>query len=101
MTDEQKALEYYRTAAMQGHVEGRPTPIPPFVPCRVRLERRVRGDFPFGHQAAVGPGEMDCKANPLGAVSVVADNGQELGLRLHEFVPIAWAANPEAEKGGG
>lgn len=90
MTDLQKSEAYYKAGAMQTRKDVRP----PFVPCRVRLKQRVRGDWPVGHHAQAGPGDFDCESNAYGAVSIVAENGTNLGLRLDEFEPIAWAMNP-------
>ena len=89
MTDDQKMAVYYHCAATQGRTGAKP----PFVPSRVRILQRVSGDFPVGHYSLVGPGEFDCTANQYGAVFVIAENGKKLGLRLDEFVPIAWAEN--------
>jgi hypothetical protein len=88
MTDQEKALAYYRCAATQARTGGRPL----YVPSRVRLTRRVCGDGPFC-TTTLGPGDYECRSNRLGAVSVQATNGQLLGLRLDEFEPIAWEAN--------
>ncbi|MEW6490723.1 MAG: hypothetical protein AB1578_22775 [Thermodesulfobacteriota bacterium] len=90
MTDHEKALAYYKTAAIQA----RPGSRPPFVPSRVRVPETVRGDGPFAGTRVL-PGEHDCRSNRLGAVSVLATNGQWLGLRLDEFEPIAWRENPK------
>lgn len=95
MTDVQKAAAYYKSVAMQS----RPDAKPPFVPCRVQLKKRVRGDWPVGHAAQAGPGEFECESNAYGAVSVLAENGTNLGLRLDEFEPIAWTPNPHAVAG--
>jgi len=89
-----KAAAYYRSAVVQLRDASQ---IPPFVPCRVRLERRITGDWPTGHLTAAGPGEMPCIANKYGAVSVLADDGKRLGLKLDEFDPIEWAENPAAD----
>jgi hypothetical protein len=92
MNDDQKRAAYYLCAATQERTKARPE----FVPCRVMLTRRISGDWPVGHDSQIGPGEFDCTANPYGAVSVIAENGKKLGLRLDEFTPIAWVANEEA-----
>ena len=88
MTDQEKALNYYQCAATQARTGERPL----YVPSRVRLTRRVRGDGPFC-TTTLGPGDYECRSNRLGAVSVQATNGKLLGLRLDEFEPIAWAKN--------
>jgi hypothetical protein len=38
-------------------------------------------------------GEYDCNSNGWGAVSIKASDGKMLGLRPHEFEPIAWREN--------
>lgn len=84
MTDEQKALAYYKAVVEQK--------MPPFVPSRVRLARVVFGDPPF-RGAGVQAGEHDCICNRWGAVIVVDRAGKRLGLRRNEFEPIAWREN--------
>ena len=84
------AAAYYLCAVLQN------TPCeqcrPPLVPSRVLLREAACGDGPF--QATVAEsGEHDCSSNRWGAVSVKATNGTMLGLRLHEFEPIAWREN--------
>lgn len=91
MTDQQKMVDYYKAGAQQhGSKEW---PKPKYVPSRFRLLKRVSGDWPIGHTTQIGPGEFDCMSNQNGAVSVFAENGQKLGLRLNEFEPIAWREN--------
>jgi hypothetical protein len=51
---------------------------------RVILTRTIRGDFPFQHTKAE-PGVYDAFVNPYGAVSVIANNGEMLGLKPGEF----------------
>jgi len=85
MTESEKAIEYYRAG-----VENR---APQFVPCRIRLKSQVRGDFPIGHRTIAEAGEHDCHSNRWGAVSVIATNGQRLGIRPTEFDPVAWREN--------
>jgi hypothetical protein len=84
MTDQQKELEYYKAATLRV--------APPFVPSRVLLLCRVRGDGPFAATQA-GPGEADCESNRWGAISVRADNGEMLGVKPAEFQPVAWREN--------
>lgn len=84
MTDEQKALAYYKAA-----VEGRS---PPWVPARVRVMKQVFGDPPF-RGAGVAVGEHDCTCNQWGAVAVLDRAGKQLGLRPTEFEPVAWREN--------
>ena len=81
---------YYKCACLQS---GRgPWPKPPFVPARVLVTCRVRGDGPFASTTA-SAGEYECQSNQYGAVSIEADNGQMLGLRLNEFRVLAWRVN--------
>ena len=84
MTDEQKALAYYKAAVEQE--------APPFVPARVRVLRETFGDPPF-RGAGVEAGEHDCNCNKWGAVDVTDRSGKRLGLRPREFEPIAWREN--------
>ena len=84
-TNDQKALDYYRAG-----VENR---APGWVPSRIRLPQTVRGDFPIGHAAIAWAGDYDCDSNAWGAVSVIAANGQRLGIKPAEFEPIEWRAN--------
>lgn len=79
-----RAVEYSRA----GMEKRRPA----YVPCRVRLCGMACGDGPFASTRAPA-GDYDCTANQYGAVSITATNGQQLGLRLNEFEPIAWAVN--------
>lgn len=91
MNDVEMALDYYRAA-----VEDRR---PNFVPSRVRLPKAVTGEGPFRSTRAQA-GEHECAANEWGAISVVASNGQRLGVKPREFEVIAWRKNapprPEA-----
>lgn len=84
MTNEQKALAYYKAALEQR--------TPPWVPCRVRLAREVFGDAPW-RGAGVAAGEHLCHCNKWGAVSVLDRSGKPLGLRPIEFEPISWREN--------
>jgi len=52
---------------------------------RVVLINEVRGDFPIGHNTIASPGVYEAHINPQGAVSVVADNGEMLGVKPGEF----------------
>ena len=81
MTDEQKALAYYKAALEQR--------APPWVPWRVRLTREMFGDPPW-RGAGVAAGEHLCYCNNWGAVSVLDRADKPLGLRPSEFEPIAW-----------
>ncbi len=90
MTDQEKLIAYYKAAAIKsGAVR------PPFVPARVRIPRTVRGDGLYWSTQIV-PGEYDCSSNQYGAVSVKASNGAMLGVRINEFEPVTWTANPAA-----
>ncbi|MDP2730301.1 MAG: hypothetical protein Q8O55_07455 [Dehalococcoidales bacterium] len=51
---------------------------------KVRLPKTVRGDFPF-NQTKAEPGVYDAYINPHGAVSVMASNGELLGVKPGEF----------------
>lgn len=82
----EKAVAYYRI---------RNSERPPFVPSRVRLNRRVRGDFPIGHQTCADAGDYDCECNQYGAVTIMAQNGRLLGLKFDEFEPLAWRDNQQ------
>ena len=81
----QKAVEYYRAG-----IEHR---APKWVPSKVWLAGPVRGDHPIGHTTIAHEGEYDCESNRYGAVSVVAENGQRLGLKPSEFEVVAWREN--------
>lgn len=52
---------------------------------RVILIKRVRGDWPIGHMTIAEPGVYDAYCNKYGAVSVIAGNGEMLGLKPNEF----------------
>lgn len=84
MTDEQKALAYYK-AALKGEA-------PLWVPSRVRVLHEVFGDPPF-RGAGVAAGEHDCNCNRWGAVDVLDRSGQRLGLRPNEFEAVSWREN--------
>lgn len=92
MTDQEKEIAYYKASACQSRTGEKP----PFVPSMVRLDTRVHDDWPNGHHLQVGPGDFPCECNQYGAVSVRAENGKMLGLRLDEFKPIAWRENTNA-----
>jgi hypothetical protein len=92
LTNEQKALNYYRAA-----VEHR---APAWVPSKVRLPRLVRGDPPIGHATLAPVGDYDCDSNQWGAVSVRAANGRMLGIKPAEFEPLEWRENAIEAAGG-
>jgi hypothetical protein len=50
----------------------------------VILLRTIRGDFPF-QAVKAPPGVYEAYVNPHGAVSVIAENGEMLGLKPGEF----------------
>lgn len=52
---------------------------------RVVLLKEVRGDFPIGHNTIAPAGVYDAFLNPHGAVAVIAENGQMLGVKPDEF----------------
>lgn len=86
MTDEQKALAYYRAAFFKA--------VPQFVPATVRMTAEVFGDFPW-RGAGVPAGDHECKCNRWGAVMVKDREGELLGLRPAEFEPLTWRENEE------
>ena len=67
--------------------------IPERIPIRIRIQRAIRGDFPFW-LTVVPPGDYPCDCNRYGAVSVEATNGQMLGLRPDEFEVLEDGPNP-------
>lgn len=85
LSDCEKALDYYRAA-----LDRRP---PEWVPCLVLLPRPVRGDFPLGHTTVVEMGVHECESTQLGAITVLATNGQRLGIKPSEFEPLEWRQN--------
>lgn len=52
---------------------------------KIYLPRMVHGDWPFGHHLVAQPGVHDAVENQHGAVSVVLDHGQLLGVKPDEF----------------
>ena len=84
LTDTEKALAYYKNGMLHE--------APPFVPARVRLHSRVRGDGPFVATFA-DAGEHDCESNQWGAISVQATNGAMLGVKPAEFDVVTWRPN--------
>lgn len=61
---------------------------------KIVVLRRVRGDWPIGHNVVAEPGVYIPSINRYGAVSVDVGNGQELGLKPGEF---EWLEKPPAE----
>lgn len=80
----QRERSYYRAGILREP--------PSWVPSRVLVIREQFGDPPF-RGAGIAPGEHDCRCNKWGAVSVLDRDGKPLGLRLHEFEPVAWREN--------
>lgn len=95
MDDTEKALDYYKTAALQ---TGRgPFPRPKYIPSRVALKTVVCSDGPMPKMYAYPGIEYPVHVNPLGAVSIEVDgDGNWLGLRLDEFDVVEWQENPSA-----
>jgi hypothetical protein len=52
---------------------------------RIILLNDVRGDFPFGHNIVAKAGIYNPYINPHGAISVIAENGEKLGIKPGEF----------------
>ena len=52
---------------------------------KIYLSRTIRGDWPIGHHLVADPGVHDAVANQHGAVSIVLDHGQLLGVKPDEF----------------
>ena len=89
MNNTQKALNYYKTAAIQNR---KSCPKPLWVPKTIILSKTIRGDFPLYHHIVAEPGKYEAYCNPYGAVSVKTPNG-DLGLRLDEFEVLDWQEN--------
>lgn len=89
MTDIEKSLNYYRSAAENKR--------PDYIPARVNLMDKVRSDFPMFSEEGRGyyaeAGEHDCESNQYGAISVRAKNGKMLGVKPCEFEVVAWRLN--------
>lgn len=92
ITDNEKALDYYRSAALQQYGEF----IPRYVPKRIILPFMVHGDGPFRTTRAYA-GEHNAQCNKFGAVSVSANDGRLLGIKLNEFKVLEWADNDKVE----
>jgi hypothetical protein len=89
MNETEKALNYYKTGALQ--TGKAPWPKPQYVPDVVFIPVTVRADFE--PRTFVSPGEYPVECNKYGAVSVKLENGKLLGLRLNEFDVIKWKEN--------
>jgi hypothetical protein len=95
MSDEKKALEFYKTAAVQTPGS---CPRPKYIPKRILLSRTVRGVcLPGSPRIIAKPGEYEAHVNPNGAVSVKTKKGL-LGVMLDEFEVVEWQENPHAEE---
>lgn len=94
LTHEQKALNYYKSAALQGGRQ--PWPMPQFVPKTVLLLFSVKSDVDALRARA---GEYPCTSNKWGAISIEVE-GRLLGIRLGEFEVLEWQPNPHIEKEG-
>lgn len=82
-----QALSYYRDSLI---ISRDP---PPYVPAAVWLPADVRGDRPFGHHLVAPAGVHECQSNKWGAVSVLAQNGERLGVKPAEFHVVSWRPN--------
>jgi hypothetical protein len=82
------AVDYYQAGLLKR--------MPLWVPCLVRLHADVRGDFPIGHRSVVAAGVHQAFSNAWGAISVVAADGQRLGIKPAEFEPLRFTRNPAA-----
>jgi hypothetical protein len=69
---------------------------PAWVPCRIKLDSDLSGDFPIGHDTKAEAGEHDCDSNQWGAMSVRATNGRMLGVKPSECQIIGWRRNEKA-----
>lgn len=85
LVEQAKELEFLRAAREQR--------APRWVPARVWLAGPVRGDYPIGHTTIAHEGEYECESNRYGAISVVAENGQRLGVKPGEYETMAWREN--------
>lgn len=59
------------------------------LPVKVRLPRDVQGDWPIGHKCIARAGVHVADLNPRGAVSVMGENGELLGIRPAEMEWVA------------
>jgi hypothetical protein len=65
---------------------------------KVRLLKKVTGDFPFGHDCFVEAGIHEvAHENPYGAISVRDNKGGLLGIKPGEFEWVASAPSSEGE----
>jgi hypothetical protein len=70
-------------------------PIPPdWVPYKIRLIDDVHSDASPWHIASMAKaGEYDCRTNVWGAMSVIADDGEPLGIRPDECEVLMFRVN--------
>lgn len=83
-----KALNYYRAGLEHRR--------PAYVPARVRLEIAVCADVPQSDDDGrfiAHPGDYDCESNQWGAISILAANGNRLGIKPCEFDVLEWRDN--------
>lgn len=66
---------------------------PKFVPGRILLQDDVRSEAPFIFKGVAKAGEHTCTSNQWGAISVVADDGKEIGVRPNECVVLEMVEN--------
>ena len=84
-----KSLEYYRAGLEQRE--------PKWVPSRVRLKVDVRWVPSTGAKLIAYAGEHDCDSNRHCAISVIANNGNRIGVRPCDFDPLEWRENEVAK----
>jgi len=96
MSDEQKALAYYKAGLRQSKAQGS-FPMPPFLPSLVLVLIAVTADGPGGWNIRVMPGIHACESNKYGAISVLSNKKSLLGLRPNEFEILEWIPNPHLE----
>ena len=65
---------------------------PEFVPFKVRLIKTIRSETPL-RKAVAYIGEYHCQHNQWGAISVIADDGKELGVRPSECIVLEMFRN--------
>lgn len=88
LSDCKKARDYYRAGLERRE--------PAWVPSLVLLPRPLQGDFPLAHTTVAEKGVHPCESNQWGAITVLATNGQRLGVKPCEFEPLEWRANEQA-----
>ena len=87
INDNEKALNYFRTATMQSNGKNIK---PSWVPKKIYLPRTVRSDGFI--RIIAKPGEYEALYNKYGAVNVDI-NGKSLGIKPCEFEVIEWQKN--------